>query len=249
MLAFHTGSTEMQKKLWSYHWSRVELGDDMVEEGCKVGRARLELLDAVKAVALAVWLKQRRYNIVKIIILESVRYLFYYNLSTYMIYLLLVWIKIIILSSNDLWDDAGDGGTAHCGRGKRVLGVEDSKPLWNALYISTLLKRNVGSYQVGGVFCIWRVAGVEAVSGCALWAGEGWLFLIEALWRSADESTRHLKMRAGRAGKAVRARQPRVVWLLKNSAAELLKLFILFVLISEDSQECWSRTNLCGCLL
>lgn len=54
MLAFHTGSTEMQKKLWSYHWSRVELGDDMVEEGCKVGRARLELLDAVKAVALAV---------------------------------------------------------------------------------------------------------------------------------------------------------------------------------------------------
>lgn len=54
ILAFHTGSTEMQKKLWSYHWSRVELGDDMVEESCKVGRARLELLDAVKAVALAV---------------------------------------------------------------------------------------------------------------------------------------------------------------------------------------------------
>lgn len=134
MLAFHTGSTEMQKKLWSYHWSRVELGDDMVEEGCKVGRARLELLDAVKAVALAVWLKQRRYNIVKIIILESVRYLFYYNLPTYMIYLLLVWIKIIILSSNDLWDDAGDGGTAHCGRGKRVLGVEKTVSRYETLF-------------------------------------------------------------------------------------------------------------------
>lgn len=54
MFAFNTGSPGTQKKLWHYHWSRVELGDDMVEEGCEVGRARLELLDAVKAVALAV---------------------------------------------------------------------------------------------------------------------------------------------------------------------------------------------------
>lgn len=54
MLACDAGSPGMQKKLWSYHWSGVELGEDVVEEGCEVGGARLELLDAVKAVALAV---------------------------------------------------------------------------------------------------------------------------------------------------------------------------------------------------
>lgn len=54
MFAFNRGSPGMQKNLWSYHWSRFKLGDNMVEEGCEVGRARLELLDAVKAVALAV---------------------------------------------------------------------------------------------------------------------------------------------------------------------------------------------------
>lgn len=32
----------------------------MVEEGCKVGGAGLELLDAVKAVALAVCLKEKK---------------------------------------------------------------------------------------------------------------------------------------------------------------------------------------------
>lgn len=37
-------------------------------------------------------------------------------------YLLLVRFKIIILGSNDLGDDAGDGGAADCGQGKRVLG-------------------------------------------------------------------------------------------------------------------------------
>ncbi len=29
------------------------------------------------------------------------------------------------------------------------------------------------SYQVSGVLCLWRVAGVEAVPGCALWTGAG----------------------------------------------------------------------------
>lgn len=54
MLVCDTASPGMQKKSWSYHWSGIELGDDVVEEGCEVGGARLELLDAVKAVALAV---------------------------------------------------------------------------------------------------------------------------------------------------------------------------------------------------
>lgn len=36
--------------------------DDMVKEGCEVGRARLELLDAVKAVTLAVSLKHNQKN-------------------------------------------------------------------------------------------------------------------------------------------------------------------------------------------
>lgn len=131
MLAFDTGSPGTQKKLWSYHWSRLELGDDVVEEGCEVGRARLELLDAVKAVALAVWLKQSRCSIVKKTIGEHNFGVFGLDIGFIRIcllryddYLLLVWIKIIIFSSNDLWDDAGDGGTADCGRGKRVLGVE-----------------------------------------------------------------------------------------------------------------------------
>lgn len=44
----------VQEKQGSYHRSRVELGDDVVEEGGEVGGARLELLDAVKAVTLAV---------------------------------------------------------------------------------------------------------------------------------------------------------------------------------------------------
>lgn len=29
------------------------------------------------------------------------------------------------------------------------------------------------NYQVSGVLCLWGVAGVEAVSGCDLWAGAG----------------------------------------------------------------------------
>lgn len=45
---------DAQEKQGSYHRSRVELGDDVVEEGGEVGGARLELLDAVKAVTLAV---------------------------------------------------------------------------------------------------------------------------------------------------------------------------------------------------
>lgn len=36
-------------------------------------------------------------------------------------YLLLVRIKIVILSSNDVRDEAGGRGTADCGRGQRVL--------------------------------------------------------------------------------------------------------------------------------
>lgn len=44
----------VQEKQGSYRRSRVELGDDVVEEGGEVGGARLELLDAVKAVTLAV---------------------------------------------------------------------------------------------------------------------------------------------------------------------------------------------------
>lgn len=135
MLAFNTGSPGMQKKQWSYRWSRVELGDNMVEEGCEVGRARLELLNAVKAVALAVWLS--RYNIVKIIIfgifMLDIRFI-RICLLRYDDYLLLVWIKIIILSSNDLWDDAGDGGTAEGGRGKRVLGVEKTVSHYEMLF-------------------------------------------------------------------------------------------------------------------
>lgn len=61
----------MQEKAGSCHRSRVELGDNVVEEGCEVGRAGLELLDAVKAVTLAVWLKQNQYNAVNIIAVES----------------------------------------------------------------------------------------------------------------------------------------------------------------------------------
>lgn len=122
-LSFKKESLGIQEKQSSYHWSRVELGDDMVEEGCEVGRARFELLDAVKAVTLAVWLKDNEDNIVKILYLPVRRLCF---LRICLIgcyhYLLLVWIKIIILSSNDLWDDAGDGRTADCGRGKRILG-------------------------------------------------------------------------------------------------------------------------------
>lgn len=94
-----------------------------MEEGCKVGRTRLELLDAVKAVTLAVWLKHNQYNVVKILnlpvrCLHSLRI----GLISCYNYLLLVWIKIIIFSSNDLGDDAGDGRTADCGWGKRILG-------------------------------------------------------------------------------------------------------------------------------
>lgn len=40
-----------------YHRSRVKLRDYMVKEGCEVGRARLEQLNAVKAVTLAICLK------------------------------------------------------------------------------------------------------------------------------------------------------------------------------------------------
>lgn len=29
------------------------------------------------------------------------------------------------------------------------------------------------NYQVSGVLCLRRVAGIEAVPGCALWAGAG----------------------------------------------------------------------------
>lgn len=94
-----------------------------MEEGCEVSRSRLELLDAVKAVTLAIWLKHNQYNVVKILNLP-VRHL--HSLRICLIscynYLFLVWIKIIIFSSNDLGDDAGDGGTADCGWGKRVLG-------------------------------------------------------------------------------------------------------------------------------
>lgn len=42
----------------SYHRGGVKLRYDVVEEGCEVGGAGLELLDAVKAVTLAVCLQQ-----------------------------------------------------------------------------------------------------------------------------------------------------------------------------------------------
>lgn len=120
---FKKESLGIQEEKSSYHRSRVELGDDVVEEGCEVGRARLELLDAVKAVTLAIWLKHNQYNVVKNLNLP-VRHL--HSLRICLIscynYLLLVWIKIIIFSSNDLGDDAGDGGTADCGWRKRILG-------------------------------------------------------------------------------------------------------------------------------
>lgn len=44
----------------SYHRSGIKLRYDVVEEGCEVGGAGLELLNAVKAVTLAICLKQRR---------------------------------------------------------------------------------------------------------------------------------------------------------------------------------------------
>lgn len=66
-------------------------------------------------------------------------------------------------------------------------------------WISTFLEQNLhmaikGSYQVSGVLCLWRVAGVEAVPGCALWAGAGWLSWAQALWKSRPKSAWYLKV-------------------------------------------------------
>lgn len=46
----------------SYHRSRVKLRDDMMQESCEVGGPRLELLNAVKAVTLAICLKNNQRN-------------------------------------------------------------------------------------------------------------------------------------------------------------------------------------------
>lgn len=154
-------------------------------------------------------------------------------------YLLLVWIKIVVLSSNDLWDEAGGRGTADCGRGQRVLrkrqecivklvffkkhlaiynptdlgytSTDRNSSTCNIIYdkqtqlnqerkgISTFLRQNWPrckeySYQVSGILPLWRVAGVEAVPGCALWAGTGWLSWVKILWRSRSKPTRYLEV-------------------------------------------------------
>lgn len=115
-------------------------------------------------------------------------------------HLLLIWIKIIVLSSNDLWDEAGRRGTANCGRGQGVLGKRKKKKVvlglanvsWKKYLILTFHPQNLHyqcpySHQVCGIVCLWRVAGVYAVPGSALWAGA------RAVWRSKPESPRDLE--------------------------------------------------------
>lgn len=51
----------------------------------------------------------------------------------------------------------------------------DSEPRRDAECTPLRSARSDGGYQVGGVLGVWRVAGVEAVSGRGLWAGEGGL--------------------------------------------------------------------------
>lgn len=51
------------------------------------------------------------------------------------------------------------------------------------------------SYQVSGVLCLWRVAGINAVSRCAFGAWAGGLSLAQVLWRSWPKSTRYLRQK------------------------------------------------------
>lgn len=64
---------DVREKQGSYHRSGVELGDDVVEEGGEVGGARLQLLDAVEAVTLAVRLEHNQHNILKFLAVEASR--------------------------------------------------------------------------------------------------------------------------------------------------------------------------------
>lgn len=51
------------------------------------------------------------------------------------------------------------------------------------------------SYQVSGVLCLWRVAGINAVSRCAFGAWAGGLSLAQVLWRSWPKSTWYLRQK------------------------------------------------------
>lgn len=48
-------------------------------------------------------------------------------------------------------------------------------------------------YQVSDVLCLWRVAGVEAVPGCAFRARAGGISWARALWRPRAEPTGKLR--------------------------------------------------------
>lgn len=58
----HCNYSQSLKGRRSHHWSRVELGDDVMQEGCKMCGPRLELLHAVKDDTLAVCLKDSQRN-------------------------------------------------------------------------------------------------------------------------------------------------------------------------------------------
>lgn len=120
------------------------------------------------------------------------------------LYLLLVWIKVVVLSSNDLWDDARRWRTADCGWGHRVLRRRRStESLGTCIPKCTQLLKNTQTqsglwysgdvyllYQVSCVLCLWWVTGVVAVPGGVLWAGTGCLPWINRVWRSKSKSVR-----------------------------------------------------------